>query len=327
MLPDFKDVKGQEAAKRALEVAAAGGHHLLMVGPPGAGKSMLAQRLPSILPPMDAREMLEASMIASLAGELGEGRLVAGAGLPRAASFGKPAGSGRRRAQGQARRNGACPSWRAVSRRIAGIPAARARIAAPAARIGRDAGGARQLSRHLSRPLPDGRRDECLQMRQAANPASSAPRGRAVPPTIRRACRARCSTVWTSRSNCRRCAPPISPCRPPRKAAPRSRRGSLAARLRQRARFARLGPCRICAPMRKPMAAILEEIARPDEPGLRILREAADAMALSARGYHRVLRVARTLADLDGAATCRRGLHIAEALSYRQRAGLLRQAA
>ena len=72
---DFKDVKGQEAAKRALEVAAAGGHHLLMVGPPGAGKSMLAQRLPSILPPMDAREMLEASMIASLAGELGEGRL------------------------------------------------------------------------------------------------------------------------------------------------------------------------------------------------------------------------------------------------------------
>src|SRR5918992_2226559 len=68
-LPDLKDIKGQEAAKRALEVAAAGGHHLLMVGPPGAGKSMLAQRLPSILPPMDPAEMLEASMIASLAGE------------------------------------------------------------------------------------------------------------------------------------------------------------------------------------------------------------------------------------------------------------------
>jgi len=57
-LPDLRDIKGQDAAKRALEVAAAGGHHLLMVGPPGAGKSMLASRLPSILPPMDAREML-----------------------------------------------------------------------------------------------------------------------------------------------------------------------------------------------------------------------------------------------------------------------------
>jgi magnesium chelatase family protein len=57
-LPDLGDIKGQEAGKRALEVAAAGGHHLLMVGPPGAGKSMLAQRLPSILPPLDAREML-----------------------------------------------------------------------------------------------------------------------------------------------------------------------------------------------------------------------------------------------------------------------------
>jgi magnesium chelatase family protein len=69
-LPDLKDVKGQETAKRALEVAAAGGHHLLMVGPPGAGKSMLASRLPSILPPMDAAEMLEVSTIASVAGEL-----------------------------------------------------------------------------------------------------------------------------------------------------------------------------------------------------------------------------------------------------------------
>jgi magnesium chelatase family protein len=73
-LPDLKDIKGQEAAKRALEVAAAGGHHLLMIGPPGAGKSMLAQRAPSILPPMSPSEMLEVSMIASVAGELAGGR-------------------------------------------------------------------------------------------------------------------------------------------------------------------------------------------------------------------------------------------------------------
>src|SRR3954466_8872626 len=72
---DLKDIKGQESAKRALEIAAAGGHNLLMVGPPGAGKSMLAARLPSILPPLSPPELLEGSMIASVAGEIAEGAL------------------------------------------------------------------------------------------------------------------------------------------------------------------------------------------------------------------------------------------------------------
>jgi magnesium chelatase family protein len=73
--PDLRDIKGQENAKRALEVAAAGGHNLLMGGPPGAGKSMLAARLPSILPPLAARELLEVSMIHSIAGNLAGGAL------------------------------------------------------------------------------------------------------------------------------------------------------------------------------------------------------------------------------------------------------------
>ena len=73
--PDLRDIKGQESAKRALEIAAAGGHNLLMNGPPGSGKSMLAARLPSILPPLTPMELLEVSLIHSVAGELAGGEL------------------------------------------------------------------------------------------------------------------------------------------------------------------------------------------------------------------------------------------------------------
>ncbi len=73
--PDLAEIKGQETAKRALEVAAAGAHNLLMIGPPGAGKSMLAQCLPGILPPLQPAEVLEVSIIQSVAGELRDGRL------------------------------------------------------------------------------------------------------------------------------------------------------------------------------------------------------------------------------------------------------------
>ncbi|HXQ10144.1 MAG TPA: ATP-binding protein, partial [Caulobacteraceae bacterium] len=73
--PDLRDVKGQEGAKRALEIAAAGGHNLLMIGPPGSGKSMLAQRLPGLLPPLSPTELLETSMVHSVAGLIARGAL------------------------------------------------------------------------------------------------------------------------------------------------------------------------------------------------------------------------------------------------------------
>ena len=96
------------------------------------------------------------------------------------------------------------------------------------------------------------------------------------------------------------------------------------ARETQAARYAALGaPARTNA---SASAALLDEVAKPDGAGLTLLRDAADAMQLSARGYHRVLRVARTLADLDGADTIGR-IHLAEALSYRALADDLRRAA
>src|SRR2546423_893935 len=103
-LVDLKDIKGQESAKRALEVAAAGGHNLLMVGPPGAGKSMLAARLPTILPPLTPAELLEVSMIASIAGEISNGKLTRQrpfrAPHHSASTAGSPSGSACRRAAG-----------------------------------------------------------------------------------------------------------------------------------------------------------------------------------------------------------------------------------
>jgi magnesium chelatase family protein len=74
--PDLGDGNGQETAKRAIEIAAAGGHNLLMIGSPGSGKSMLAQRLPGLLPPLEPAEALEVSMIHSVAGMLEQGGLL-----------------------------------------------------------------------------------------------------------------------------------------------------------------------------------------------------------------------------------------------------------
>ncbi len=172
--PDLADVRGQEHAKRALTIAAAGAHSLLMIGPPGTGKSMLAQRLPGILPPLSEDEALAAAAIASLAGRFASSGMGVAA-LSRAAPYGKRRRAGRRRQRPPARRNLARPPRSPVPRRVAGVGSPRARGAAPAARVRGDPYLARRTAEHLSRRVPVRRRDESLSLRLAW------PRERALP--------------------------------------------------------------------------------------------------------------------------------------------------
>ena len=134
---------GSCCARRALEIAAAGGHNLLLVGPPGAGKTMMARRVPGILPPLTFDEALEVTAVHSVAGLLPPGARPADrAAVPRAASHDLERRAGRRRIAAAARRSQPRASRRAVPRRDARVQPARARSAAAAAR-----GRARTIAR------------------------------------------------------------------------------------------------------------------------------------------------------------------------------------
>ncbi|MEA2993376.1 MAG: magnesium chelatase family protein [Alphaproteobacteria bacterium] len=326
-LLDLADIKGQESAKRALEVAAAGGHNLIMVGPPGAGKSMLAARLPSILPPLTPAELLEVSMVASVAGEIAEGALTNRRPFRsphHSASMAALVGGGLRAKPGEISlaHNGVLfldelPEFQPQVLDSLRQPLETGEVA---------------ISRANHRVTYPAR----FMLVAAMNPCRC---GRASDPgfACRRAPNIRCAADYQGRLSgplldridlhievpAVTAADLILP--PPAEGSREVAIRVARARAMQAQRYAALGLPGVRTNA-EANGAVLEDAARPDATGLTLLRDAADAMRLSARGYHRVLRVARTLADLDGAEKVGR-VHLAEALSYRAMADEIRRAA
>lgn len=313
--PDLADVKGQETAKRALEIAAAGGHNMLMSGPPGSGKSMLASRLPGILPPLDPAEALEVSMIHSVAGTLKNGGLIRRRPFRdphHSASVAALVGGGLRAKPGEvslAHRGVLFLDELPEFSRFA-LEALRQPLESGRASVARANG-------HVTYPAQ-------VQLVAAMNPCRC---GHADDPG--RACsRApRCAADYQSRIS----GPlfdridlhvEVAALSPGELTLPQrgERSADVAARVaRARAvqaeRYAAAGPA-----VRTNAAAngeLLDKVAKPDAAGRQLLGEAVTRLGLTARGYHRILKVARTLADLDGSDAVRR-LHIAEALAYRR---------
>ncbi len=310
---DMRDVKGQERAKRALEIAAAGRHHVLMTGSPGSGKSMLAARLPGILPPLSAAEALETSMIHSLSGLLDEG------GISRERPFREPhhtasmaaiVGGGRGAKPGEISlaHNGVLFMDEFPEYNRAVLETLRQPIETGEVVVAR-------ANAHVRYPCR-------FMLVAAANPCKC---GHLTDPS--RACArvpvcgeeylGRISGPLMDRFDLRIDVPPVAfsdldlPETGDSSADMAAR--ITAARALQEARFEGHDDMRVNADAE---GALLEEIAMPDDEGRALLLKVAERFGLSARGYHRVLRVARTIADLEGVADVRKP-HVAEAVSFR----------
>lgn len=315
-LPDLADIKGQESAKRALEVAAAGGHNLLMIGPPGAGKSMLASRLPSILPPLLPQELLDMSMVHSIAGNLAGGKLSDRRPFRaphHSASMASLVGGGMRAKPGEASlaHHGVLFLDELPEFTPQVLDALRQPLETGECVIAR-------ANHRVSYPAR-------FQLVAAMNPCRCGMAGEpghvcARGPRCAADYQARISGPLMDRIDIRIDVPAVSALDLIGEFGPGETSESVATRVNrareiQRARFATQGSADTTLNAHCP-ASLIEKLAAPDAAGLALLREAAEKMQFSARGYHRILKVARTIADLDGKEKVGR-MHIGEAIAYR----------
>lgn len=312
---DMREIKGQESARRALEVAAAGGHNLLMCGPPGAGKSMLAACLPGILPPLDSREILDVSMIASVAGKLTGGRLSRQRPFREPHHTSSPAammGGGRKALPGEISlaHQGVLFLDELPEFPRAVLESLRQPLETGSITVAR-------ANAHVSYPAR-------FQLVAAMNPCrcgylDDAGRACGKAPKCAMDYQSKISGPLLDRIDIAIELPEVPTLQ--MLGAPETEDSATvaarvaAARGIQRTRFEALGEeLRTNA---QAQGDLLQKIATPDAKGTKLLEEATQKFRLSMRGYTRVLRVARTLADLEGVEQVS-ATHIGEAVSYRQ---------
>jgi len=312
---DLSDVRGQETARRALELAAAGGHNMLMIGPPGAGKSMLAQRLPTILPPLSSREMLEVSMIQSMAGLLGQ------AGMSRSRPFRAPHHSATMAALVG---GGSRPQPGEVALAHLGVlfldelpefaPRALDALRQPLETGEVSIARANHRISYPSRIQLIAAMNPC-RCGQAFEPGMSCKRGASCASNYM----GRISGPLVDRIDLQIEMPAVgardlvNPQAAESSAQVRDR--VTAARILQSERHDALGLEDVNVNADCP-ANRVAEVCRLDARGEALLGDATERLCLTARGYHRTLRLARTIADLDRSERVSH-LHLTEALAYR----------